>query len=159
MRPAVESDLIAVGQVDSAARHHAYREVLPAGELAQVTPESQQGSWALRVAGEAGTHLMLVAELDGRVVGYSYVGAGTDPLIGDLYALFVHPDAHGTGVARQLLAESLAALRDFGYQTFLLWVFKGNDRAIRFYERAGWHHDGTVRVTASGAVSLRYLYP
>jgi RimJ/RimL family protein N-acetyltransferase len=57
------------------------------------------------------------------------------------------------------LDESLAVLRGFGYQTMLLWVLEGNDRAIRFYEKSGWRHDGTRRVSSRGPVTLRYLYP
>lgn len=159
VRVAEDSDLPGVGEVDAASRLHAYTGLLDQAELAGVTPQAQTQVWSERVARERDTHVMLVAQLEGRVVGYSYVGPGEDPQIGDLYALFVHPDVYGTGVAQRLLDESLSVLRGFGYQMMLLWVLEGNDRAIRFYEKSGWRHDGTRRVGRRGAVSLRYLYP
>jgi ribosomal protein S18 acetylase RimI-like enzyme len=158
VRAAEDSDLPGVGEVDAASRLHAYTGLLDQAELAGVTPTAQAQLWSERVTRERDTHVMLVADQGDRIVGYSYVGPGDDGT-GDLYALFVHPDAHGSGVAQRLLDESLAVLRGLGYQMMLLWVFEGNDRAIRFYEKSGWRHDGTRRVTSRGAVALRYLYP
>lgn len=154
IRPVRDADLPAVGEVDSAARWYAYDGVLPAEQLASVTPKAQADSWSRRLAAEADSHRMLVAEVDGRIVGYGYVGPGDDPKVGDLYALFVAPDAHGTGVAQRLLAASLAELAAMGFDRYLLWVHERNERAIRFYERAGWIHDGT-RATHS----RQYRYP
>lgn len=159
IRPVQETDLPAVGEVDCAARWHAYTGILPADQLAEVTPQAQQEVWAQRVAKEADSHHMLVAERDGQIVGYSYVGPGDDPQLGDLYALFVHPSAHGTGVAQQLMSASLAILDSLGYSRYLLWVHENNHQAIRFYEKSGWSHDGTRVVNQWGDYNLRYLYP
>jgi GNAT superfamily N-acetyltransferase len=159
VREAEDSDFAGVGEVDAASRLYAYTGLLDPANLAAVTPETQARIWGDRASRERDTHVMLVADQGGRVVGYSYVGPGDDPEIGDLYALFVHPDVLGTGVAQRLLDESLSVLRGFGYQIMLLWVLEGNDRAIRFYEKSGWRHDGTRRVSSRGPASLRYLYP
>ncbi|HCT76560.1 MAG TPA: GNAT family N-acetyltransferase [Micromonosporaceae bacterium] len=157
VRPAREVDLPKVAEIDSVAQHHAYAGVLPDDELAQVTPQTRLTAWTERVAKEAQSHHLLVAELDGELLGFSYVDSGQDPEIGDLYALFVLPQAHGTGVAQRLHEQSLSTLYSMGYRRFLLWVYEGNARAIRFYEKAGWRHDGTTHITNSGAKSLRYV--
>ena len=45
--------------------------------------------------------------------------------------------AEGTGVGRALLEHAEAWSRDRGYSLLTLNVFVANDRARRFYERAG----------------------
>ncbi|GIH10943.1 hypothetical protein Rhe02_90100 [Rhizocola hellebori] len=106
VRQAEDSDLPGVGEVDAASRLHAYTGLLEAAELAGVTPQAQVQVWRERATRERDTHVMLVADQGGRVVGYSYVGPDDDPRVSGLYALFVHPDAFGTGAAQRLLDES-----------------------------------------------------
>ncbi len=72
---------------------------------------------------------VLVAELDGRVVGYAALGPEL------LDHLYVHPDAQGCGVGSALLAEAKARRPD----GFSLWTFQRNQRARRFYEARGFH--------------------
>ena len=50
-----------------------------------------------------------------------------------LWALYVHPDAIGTGVGHALF-EHVKTRRPDG---FWFWVFQQNDRARRFYEAHG----------------------
>ena len=71
---------------------------------------------------------VLVAERDGRPVGYAAVE-------GDwLEQLYVEPEAIGTGVGRRLL-DAVKAARPGGLS---LHVFARNERARRFYEAAGF---------------------
>ena len=46
------------------------------------------------------------------------------------------------GVGGELMSAALSSLRSAGFTTATLWVLADNDRAIRFYERAGWRADG-----------------
>ena len=63
------------------------------------------------------------------------------PGIGEIFALYVSREYYGTGVAQRLMQAGLEQLRDYG--TVCLWVLKENKRAIRFYEKCGFHPDGT----------------
>jgi GNAT superfamily N-acetyltransferase len=52
---------------------------------------------------------VLVAEQDGRVVGFAVAGAAKDPQgAGELYAINVDPDHWGTGAGRALLVAAHA---------------------------------------------------
>jgi GNAT superfamily N-acetyltransferase len=62
-----------------------------------------------------------------------------------LDALYVRPEAWGTGVAVRLHDRAVEALREAGVERARLWVLEGNVRARRFYERRGWVEDGTTR--------------
>jgi putative acetyltransferase len=50
-----------------------------------------------------------------------------------LWALYVHPDAIGTGVGHALFEHAKTRRPD----GFWFWVFQANDRARRFYEAHG----------------------
>jgi GNAT superfamily N-acetyltransferase len=63
-----------------------------------------------------------------------------------LEALYLRPDAWGTGLAVVLHDLAVAELRARGVSEARLWVLERNARARRFYERLGWRADGTSRV-------------
>lgn len=83
---------------------------------------------------------------DGEVVGWSCYGPYRDGEVrtgeAELYAVYVAPEHLGTGVGRALMRESLRQCAALGHDRVLLWVLRGNVRARRFYERAGFHADG-----------------
>jgi GNAT superfamily N-acetyltransferase len=83
----------------------------------------------------------------GDVVGFSHVGParGEPAEVGELYAIYVVPEAWGVGVGRALMAESLARLRSEQFPAAILWVLEDNPRTRRFYELAGWAADGGVK--------------
>jgi GNAT superfamily N-acetyltransferase len=62
--------------------------------------------------------------------------------VGELWGLYVDPEAWGSGAAAALLAASVDALRGRGFTEAVLWVLEDNPRARRFYEREGWTADG-----------------
>lgn len=76
------------------------------------------------------------------------VAAG-DPATGELEVCYLDPAAWGSGAGTLLLAEIRRRLEAEGARPWL-WVWEGNARARRFYEREGWAHtpDHTERVVA-----------
>jgi GNAT superfamily N-acetyltransferase len=65
--------------------------------------------------------------------------------VGELYAIYVTPDAWGTGAGRALMAEHLERIWRSGFDEAVLWVLDDNPRARRFYEAAGWTTDGAAK--------------
>ena len=92
---------------------------------------------------------ILVAKDQDRVVGFVGYGdhGAEEPDTGEVYALYVLSEYHGTGVGRQLMDAAMAALS--AYPRIVLWAVKGNDRAIRFYEKNGFRLSGVEKYTAS----------
>jgi GNAT superfamily N-acetyltransferase len=75
----------------------------------------------------------------------------------ELSQLFVSSEAHGSGVAKVLIADAEARLADHGVETAWLTCAIGNDRAARFYEKSGWRLASTVvdsAETSSGPFPL-----
>lgn len=87
---------------------------------------------------------LLVAKDGDRVVGFVGYGGyrdGTMPDCGEIYAIYVLRKYHGQGVGYALLQAALEKLSD--YRRIAVWVLRGNNRAIRFYEKCGFRLDGT----------------
>ena len=91
---------------------------------------------------------LLVAVVDGVVVGFAVVGPEARPdgagARGELYAMNLDPDHWGHGIGRALLRRSSAALAESGYDEAVLWVVPENTRARSLYESEGWRADGAV---------------
>lgn len=99
---------------------------------------------------------LVATELD-EVVGYATVGTRREAAArhedGELYNIYLRPQSWRRGIGSQLHGAALARLRDLGFGTATLWVLVGNERAMSFYRRAGWHADGGRRkVSGPGKV-------
>lgn len=63
----------------------------------------------------------------------------------ELSKVYVHPDAHGAGVAALLVEETVAEARQRGAAGVWLGVNQENARANRFYEKSGFARVGVKR--------------
>lgn len=82
---------------------------------------------------------------DVRVAGEPAAPLGFAMLAPDeLYQLYVHADARGSGVAAELIADAETQLARRGTATAWLACAIGNERAARFYEKHGWQRVGTM---------------
>ena len=80
--------------------------------------------------------LLIVAELDGRVVGT--VMAGWDGHRGWLHYLAVEPGLQRGGTGRELVAEAERRLADLGCWKLNIQVRSTNADVVTFYERLGF---------------------
>ena len=73
----------------------------------------------------------------------------------EIVAIHSLPVGWGTGLGHAMLTE---ALKQIGNRPVYLWAFKENTRARRFYEKNGFHWDGSERVSEfDGALEVRYV--
>jgi ribosomal protein S18 acetylase RimI-like enzyme len=88
--------------------------------------------------------VILVAERDGEVIGYTYAGVeGTDYMAlrgpaGVLYDIVVDPVHRKQGVGRMLLDATLDALKARGAPRVVLSTAERNLAAQRLFDRAGF---------------------
>jgi GNAT superfamily N-acetyltransferase len=68
-----------------------------------------------------------------------------DAGVGEVFALYVHPDHWGTGASQSLLDEAVRRLRADNLIRVVLWTHAGAPRARRFYERCGWSPTGRTQ--------------
>jgi ribosomal protein S18 acetylase RimI-like enzyme len=100
--------------------------------------------------------VLLLAEQDGQVVGYTMLvfGEPHDPDVAsaitirptiELSKCYVLPGHHGQGVAGSLMQASIAAARERGAAGIWLGVNEENERAQRFYRKSGFEKVGVKR--------------
>ncbi|GHA77159.1 GNAT family N-acetyltransferase [Cognatilysobacter bugurensis] len=140
VREAVEDDIAPMHAIRLAVRENVL------SNPSWLTAEVYRG--CLAAAGAACTW---VAELDGRVVGFST--ARLDQR--DIWALFVDPACEGRGIGRALLDAATAWLFARGVDTIELGTTP-DTRADRFYRDAGWRRG---EMSPRGDVIFRLSHP
>jgi GNAT superfamily N-acetyltransferase len=85
-----------------------------------------------------------VAEIDGRIAGFSAVVGG------ELDGLFVEPELWGRGIGRALAD---AAVHDARRRGYTLWVI-ASPSARGFYERCGFSLEGEARTRFGPALRM-----
>lgn len=140
-----ESDVEAVSTVRVLGWQFAYAGLMPQAHLDAMSIEEDAARRRERFGG--GRSVNLVAERDGKVVGWASFGPCRDedagPGDGELYALYVHPGQLSTGTGRALMEQVLEQASALGHSALRLWVLERNTRARRFYEQAGFAPDGS----------------
>lgn len=109
---------------------------------AGATPSPTDTAGHLRRAIGAGTAVVLVAEVSGRVVG-SVIG-GFDGWRGNLYRLAVHPDHRRRGVARALVREAERRLVEHGAARVTALVELDHAGATSFWQAVGYAADNRM---------------
>ena len=141
IRPARLDDAEVLARVHVRTWQAAYRHVFPPEQLDAVDAERRVAGWRRMLASDMATFL---DETDGAVLGFVGVGASQDHAgIGELFMIYVLPDAWGTGLADGLIECGEDELRARGFAEAVLSVLADNPRAERFYERHGWHRTDT----------------
>jgi ribosomal protein S18 acetylase RimI-like enzyme len=141
IRPASPDDAVAIETIRVRGWRAAYRHVFPAADLDALPIDAERWRSRLHVP-PPGWTTVVCEDDDGRVVGFASTGPSRDEdELGELYAIYVDPQAWSTGAGRALMASAETTLAA-GYDAALLWVLEDNPRARGFYERAGWAPDG-----------------
>lgn len=157
IRPATTADAEAIARVDIASWRGAYSEILSDSYLSSLDVSERAGRWKAAVAARDVT--VLVAEDESGIVGFTSVGPSRDedaePRDLEIYAIYLHPRAWGTGVARDLMRTVLDGLTPGTVVS--LWILEGNERAQHFYRRHGFQHDGTERIDDIGGRPVTQL--
>ncbi len=95
---------------------------------------------------EAGSIILAVAEVDGKVVGTVQVGLASranQPHRGDLMKLLVHRSARGLGLSRTLMETVEAEAASRGRTLLVLDTATGSP-AESIYPRFGWERVGVI---------------
>jgi GNAT superfamily N-acetyltransferase len=146
VRNATVADARRIEEIRVRTWRAAYRHVLPPEDLDAMPVDETR--WAHRIAEPPEGWGTYVCEHDGRVVGFASTGPSRDQDgVGELYAIYVEPDAWSTGAGRALIERAEAGLTE-SFEEATLWVLEDNPRARGFYERAGWEHDGVRKLEA-----------
>lgn len=148
IRRAVFADARPLAEMHIASWQAAYHNLLPSTFLATLSINRRTAGWEEWLVDD--TRQVFVAEKAGHVVGYVAYGPTRDVDLdvaeaGEVYGIYVHPDAWNKGYGWRLMNYALVGLSQYGFRLATLWVLKGNERAIHFYERCGFCADGATK--------------
>jgi ribosomal protein S18 acetylase RimI-like enzyme len=141
----------------------AYRGVVPDAVLDGLSLERRTDQWRdtinAETAAEAPATRTWVVEEAGLVRGFAATGAIRDqpdglPTAGEVFAIYLAPEARGRGFGRAIFSHAVGDLRARGFDPIVVWVFEANADARRFYEAAGFLPDGARQPVDFGEVAL-----
>lgn len=163
IREAVPKDARAIAEIHVRSWQAAYRGQLTDDYLDGLTVDGRLEQHRRSLEEPRAGWVTWVADDAGALTGFAVTGPSEDAdageRTGELYAIYLDPEQVGTGLGRRLFEHALQDLRSRGFDTATLWVLETNERARRFYEVAGWTHDGTVtseRVDCEMRPTMRY---
>jgi GNAT superfamily N-acetyltransferase len=144
VRLASPTDADALAGISGRAFDATYRGVVPDPVLDEWI-ESGPTNWRAAFENRApdSPARVWVAERDGAALGYATTSpARSNWLVppdgaGELTNLYLDPDVIGTGLGRQLYEHSVVDLCKRGFNPLLVWAFRDNPLAARFYQKAG----------------------
>ncbi len=159
VRPAVDGDADQVAAVHANSSHAAYEAIAP--DAAQSLPiEKRRAFW--RDAIEYGEPLVQVAHEADRLVGFVGFDRTRDPksknTTGEIWAIYVLPSHWSTGAGLALWDGAREGLLEEGCTEVTLWLPLQNERALRFFELAGFKREiNTARTTTVSGVKLEEI--
>jgi ribosomal protein S18 acetylase RimI-like enzyme len=160
VRPATARDAKEVAQIHVAAWQSAYQGIMPAEDLAALSVAKREAIW--KEAIEYAEPQLLVATEAGNIVGF--VGfdrsrdKGTPATTGEIWALYAAPDHWGKDLGLALWDAALEACIEEGFTSLTLWVLLRNERALRFFEAAGFKRDmPSIKTVQMGTVRLEEI--
>ncbi len=139
LRPAEPSDATGIARVHVDTWRDTYAGMIPDGALLALSPAREAARWRQTISEDPAERVIVaVSDIHG-VVGFGSCGRHRGenlPFRGEIYTLYVHPNAQGRGVGRELLTKLFATLNKRGLRSVLIWVLASNP-AKYFYQAMG----------------------
>lgn len=150
VRPAALRDAKGIAEIHVAAWQEAYKGLLPETMLDSLSVQTRQSYW--REAIELSEPQLLVAHIDNELMGFVAFDRsrdkGTASVVGEIWAMYVNPIHWDKGAGLALWDATRDGLQEEGCTKVTLWVFLRNQRALRFFELAGFKREmGSAKTT------------
>lgn len=150
VRSAADKDAEAIAAVHAASSHAAYEGLVP-DQHATLPMEKRRAFWRDAIAySEPQVHVAIDAQ--GALIGFTGFDRSRDPrskpTTGEIWAMYVVPSHWNTGAGLSLWDATREGLMEEGCTEVTLWIPLCNDRAIRFFELAGFKRENNTAKTA-----------
>lgn len=163
VRVARSDDAAAIADAHVRSWLATYRGLVPDAILDGLSVERRTTFWRDTISAEtAGSvpaaRTWVVADA-ARVQGFASTGPIRDPPdglagAGEVFAIYLAPEARGRGFGRALFTHAVDDLRARGFDPIVVWVFEANADARRFYEAAAFRPDGAHQPVDFGDVTI-----
>lgn len=158
-RPATPADTDRIATLHARSWQDTYRGIMPDEFLDNEVEAERLAVWQERFAKPTPNRQIIVAEDEGKVVGFACVILDSDPVYGALLDnLHVVSSYKGRGIGRQLIRQAAEWVQQQAATSpFFLWVYEQNHPARAFYEKLGAINQEAVR--GENGIVLRYVWP
>ena len=154
-------DAAGIGRVHAESWRATYRGIVPDEYLDAIDVAEWSERQRRRLAEAPDGVASLVAEAEGRIVGWAVGGPNRESepeLAGELYAIYLLPGHQRRGTGLKLTAATVRCLMDGGMESMVVWVLAANQPARRFYEALGASYCQEREVEIAGAKLIEVAY-
>lgn len=139
VREATRDDAAAIGEVHAEAWRVAHRDLFDGPWLRRLVEERRHCWSEVMETRKYVRNTLLLAEQGDRVVAFTYFGPHPEGMPdAEVFALYAHPTAWGTGVAWTLMDAAWDSLKEARFRRVRAWTMLGANRARHFYESFGF---------------------
>jgi len=163
IRPATADDINILAALGTTTCYEAYFELDPSSDLADYCARIYSPDNVLSEF-EDPNSTYFIAEINDRAVGFAKLRENnrveclSDAHAIELQRIYVLEKMKGQNVGKALIAESLNAAREKGYDLLWLGVWEQNLPAQRFYERLGMKTIGTTGFNDGKNDFINFVY-
>ncbi|KTD54302.1 GNAT family acetyltransferase [Legionella sainthelensi] len=162
IRTAALEDAAAIAQIHISSWQKMYKDFIPETILQNLSLQDRTQQWHDLIM----QHVkVLIIEINQQIVGFASIGTfhnfGTDGSMGEIKAIYLHPDYWRKGLGTQLCTAAISELTKLGYKKVLLWVFEDNHQARKFYDALGFEVTSSTKLEEfyeGGALLKEVLY-
>ena len=149
IRSATKEDAGVLARIHVDAWQAAYRTIVPDSFLERFTVEKRTKAFYEAVQNHS--EETYVVQLGDQAVGILTIGKNRDDdldkeLVGEIWGIYLDPAYWRQGIGARLVREAEAKLLARGYNELVLWVFRDNWNARKFYQKMGYLPDGKERI-------------
>ena len=154
VRQAKIADAPAIAQVNIDTWRTAYRKIIPADYLAQLSYEKRESDWQeiLENVKNTGIYVCVAENSSGEIVGFASGGCermGKYVYQGELFAIYILEEYQRQGIGQQLVQTVATKLAELSLNSMLVWVLEENS-ACRFYEFLGGEKVAEIQTSKAG---------
>ena len=162
VREAKIADAPAIARVNLDTWRTAYRQIVPADYLAQLSYQKRESNWQEILVNVKNTgNFVGVAENDsGQIVGFAAGGCertGRYIYQGELFAIYILEEYQRQGIGRQLVRAVATKLSELSLNSMLVWVL-GDNSACQFYEFLGGEKVDEEQTSRAGVALKEIAY-
>ncbi len=150
VRAAELRDARAIGESHAEAWRIGFSGLFPPDWLLGAVEDRRQ-RWCEALPGHLAEGSVMVAQSGAGVIGFVHFGQSEqEATVGEIFALYVHPDHWGSGAAKALSQHASEQLGAEGIERVVLWTLAGAGRSRGFYDHNGWALTGRTAMRDFG---------
>lgn len=154
------NDSKVLGYIHSQSWKIAYKRIIPDLILDNISAEDREQYFYKTLSEKLEKDVLILK--NNNPVGFMTLGKCRDEDCdsdwGEIWGIYLLPTYWNQGLGTELIKWGINELKNRSFKKISLWVLEENINARKFYEKLGFHHDGTVKKLNIGKELNEYRY-